>query len=58
METIQVFENSYAETLYELNKWIRTDIKLSVLRQHYKSIYDKSRFPQVSQSFIDKYIKE
>jgi len=58
MEAIQVFENSYAETLYELNVWVRTDIKLSVLRKHYKSVYDKYIFPQVSQSFVDKYIKE
>ena len=58
IETIQVFDNLYAETLYELNVWKRTDIKLSVLRKHYKSVYDKPRFPEISQSFVEKYIKE
>jgi len=41
LETIQVFDDCYAEALYKLNIWKRTDIKLSTLRKYYKSIYDK-----------------
>lgn len=39
-ETIQVFEGCCAETLYQLNVWTATEIKLSTLRRYYRSVFD------------------
>ena len=41
VETIEVFEGSCAESLYQLNVWNSTEIELSTLRRYYRSVYDK-----------------
>jgi len=47
LETVQVFEGCCAETLYKLNVWTATEIKLSMLRQYYWSVYDPDDTPKL-----------
>lgn len=45
METLQMFEESYAETIYKLNKvrdgFMFPELKLFLLRKKYKSVFDE-----------------